>query len=256
MVNHLWEYLRMPDFRTIPFGGEEKIKNKLMIHGAEHLAEFRLEEGLPVWRYMFEGFEFEKRVYLAYRHNTVFVRYRLIAGTGRVRLKFKPSVQFRGHDEAVDSNPDERYVFTATDDRYELTGPEKFPVLRMTVDGGGLTSFTFRAEQVTGVLYRIEEERGYEFHGSLFAPGHFRLDLEPGQEATLIFSTESWDRIRAVSPAQAFSAELERRLRLNDQALPAARKGFAAELVLAADQFIFAPVARASDEAMGSSPRG
>src|SRR5580704_6696993 len=53
MVNHLWEYLRLPDFRTIPFGGEERIDNKLRIHGAEHLAEFRLEAGLPVWRYSF-----------------------------------------------------------------------------------------------------------------------------------------------------------------------------------------------------------
>lgn len=249
MVNHLWEYLRMPDYRTIPFGGEEKIKNKLMIYGAEHLADFRLEAGLPVWRYAFEGFEFEKRIYFAYRHNTVFVRYRLTKGTGRVRLKFKPSVQFRGHDEPVNSNPDSHYVFKATDDRYELLGSEKFPILRMSVEGGGLTSFTFRAEQVTDVLFRIEEERGYEFHGSLFAPGHFRLDLEPGQEATLIFSTEAWESIRAVPPSQAFAAELERRQRLGDQATPAARKGFAAELVLAADQFIFTPVARAGDEA-------
>jgi predicted glycogen debranching enzyme len=249
MVNHLWEYLRLPDYQTIPFGGEERVENKLRIHGAEHLSEFRLEAGLPVWRYSVQGFEFEKRLYFVYRHNTVFVRYRLIDGTGRVRLKFKPSVQFRGHDEPVNSNPDSRYVFTATDDRYELAGQEKFPTLRMTVAGGSSTSFTFRAEQVTDVIFRIEEERGYEFHGSLFAPGHFRLDLEPGQEATLIFSTESWDRIRAVPPAQAFASELERRRRLCDQANPAARKGLAAQLILAADQFIFTPVARAGDEA-------
>ena len=248
MVNHLWEYLRLPDFRTIPFGGEERIDNKLRIHGAEHLDGFQLESGLPVWKYSFEGFEFEKRLYFAYRHNTVFVRYRLNRGSGPVRLKLKPSVHFRGHDEPVNFNPDEKYVFTATDDRYELAGPEKYPHLKMAVNGGGNAGFTFRAEHVTGVLFRIEEERGYEYHGSLFAPGHFRLDLEPGQEATLIFSTESWDSMRAVSPTQAFAAELDRRKRLNDQALPAARKGFAAELVPAADQFIFTPVARSADE--------
>jgi predicted glycogen debranching enzyme len=249
MVNHLWEYLRMPDFRTIPFGGEERVKNKLKIYGAEHLVEFKLDTGLPVWRYEFEGFEFEKRVYFAYRHNTVFVHYKLTKGSGRVRLKLKPSVHFRGHDEPVSTDQDPRYLFTATDDRYELAGPEKFPHLRMAVDGGGLTSFTFRAEQVTDVLFRIEEERGYEYHGSLFAPGHFRLDLEPGQEATLIFSTEPWENIRAVPPAQAYAAEMERRRRLVSQANPLARKGLAAELVLAADQFIFTPVARSADEA-------
>src|SRR6478672_3939205 len=63
MVNHLWEFLRLPDYRTIPFGGEEKIGKKLLIHGAEHLLDFRLESGLPVWHYEVEGYELEKRVY-------------------------------------------------------------------------------------------------------------------------------------------------------------------------------------------------
>jgi predicted glycogen debranching enzyme len=82
MVNHLWEYLRLPDFRTIPFGGEEKVDAQLHIHGAEHLIDFKLEAGLPVWRYAVEGYELEKRIYFAYRHNTVYVRYRLAGGAG------------------------------------------------------------------------------------------------------------------------------------------------------------------------------
>src|SRR5215212_6624744 len=77
MVNHLWEYLRLPDYHTVPFGGEEKVGAQLHIHGAEHLVEFKLEAGLPVWRYEVEGFELEKRIYFAYRHNTVFIRYKL-----------------------------------------------------------------------------------------------------------------------------------------------------------------------------------
>ena len=32
MVNHLWEFLRLPDYRTIPFGGEEKVAGQLHIH--------------------------------------------------------------------------------------------------------------------------------------------------------------------------------------------------------------------------------
>src|SRR4051812_40225489 len=101
MVNHLWQYLRLPDYRTVTFGGEEKVGGELHIHGAEHLAEFRLEAGLPVWRIEVEGFELEKRVYFAYRHNTVFVQYRLTKGKGTARLKLKPAVHFRGHDDHV-----------------------------------------------------------------------------------------------------------------------------------------------------------
>src|SRR5581483_7784279 len=80
MVNHLWEYVRLPDYRTVPFGGEEKVEGQLLIHGAEHLVDFRLEAGLPVWRYEVEGFKLERRVFFAYRHNTVYVRYTLGEG--------------------------------------------------------------------------------------------------------------------------------------------------------------------------------
>lgn len=249
MVNHLWEYLRLPDYRTIPFGGEEKEGAQLHIHGAEHLADFRLEAGLPVWRYEVEGYELEKRVYFAYRHNTVFVRYRLTKGNGTARLKLKPAVHFRGHDDPVSTQPCAPTVLTAVEDRYEVSCGDTFPALKMALDGGTNKAFTVRGERVSDVLYRIEESRGYEYRGALYAPGFFRLDLEPGQEATLIFSTEPWARVCAVSPADMLTAELTRRRRLVEQAAPAARSGFAAELVLAADQFIFTPTARVGDEA-------
>ena len=249
MVNHLWEYLRLPDYRTIPFGGEERVGNKLHIHGADRLAEFRLDSGLPVWRYEIEGAEFERRVHFAYRHNTVYIRYRLTKGTGRMRLKLKPSVHFRGHDDPVGAEQAGLYYLTAHEDRYELTGRPPYPTLRMLISGGSSAGLTCRSERIADVLYRVEESRGYEYKGALYAPGFFRLDLEPGQEATLIFSTEPWESVLAVSPEAALAAELDRRRRLVEQAAPPARHGFPAELVLAADQFIFTPVARSGDEA-------
>ncbi|MCI0702733.1 MAG: amylo-alpha-1,6-glucosidase [Planctomycetia bacterium] len=248
MVNHLWEFLRLPDYRTIQFGGEEKVGNKVHIHGAEHLVEFHLEAGLPVWRYVVEGFELEKRVYFAYRHNTVFVRYRLSGGSGRVRLKLKPSVCFRGHDDHVSTEVGGPYVLTAIENRYELTSNGPYPILRMTLDNTRV-GFTIQPERVADLLYRVEESRGYEYQGALHSPGVFRLDLEPDRDATLVFSTEPWERTLAVSPDQALTAELDRRKRLVAQAAPAARTRFAAELVLAADQFIFTPAARVADEA-------
>src|SRR4029079_7323987 len=193
MVNHLWEFLRLPDYRTIPFGGEEKIGKKLLIHGAEHLLDFRLESGLPVWRYEVEGYELEKRVYFAYRHNTVFIRYHLTGGSARVRLKLKPSVHFRGHDDHVSTDLGGPYRLTAVENHYELAGRAPSPILRMTVSDGRAIGFTAQPEQVQDIIYRVEEARGYEYHGTQYSPGQFRLDLEPGQTVTLVFSTESWD---------------------------------------------------------------
>ncbi len=249
MVNHLTESLRLPDYRTIPFGGEERLAGQLQIHGVQHLTDFRLEHGLPVWRYEVEGYELEKRVYFAYRHNTAFVRYTLLKGSGPARLKLRPSVHFRGHDDFVSEAVCTDCALKVVDDRYELAAPEPWPTLRMKVHGGGRAGFTARGERTDDIIYRVEESRGYAHEGVLWSPGHFRLDLKVGEPAALILSTDPWDVVNALDPAEALDHEYDRRRRLVEQAAAAARTGFAAELVLAADQFIFTPVVRSGDEA-------
>src|SRR5580698_10096317 len=42
--------------------------------------EFRLDCGLPVWVYDLGGSKIEKRILLAYRHNTTYVEYRYLEG--------------------------------------------------------------------------------------------------------------------------------------------------------------------------------
>src|SRR5437868_3911971 len=64
MFNHLLEQVRLPDWSTVQFGGEERQGGSLELHGTGHLKEFRLEAGLPVWRYEVEGLVLEKRVFL------------------------------------------------------------------------------------------------------------------------------------------------------------------------------------------------
>src|SRR5436305_5824616 len=120
-VNHLWEYLRLPDYRTIPFGGEETLGGEIRLRGVEHLVEFHVEAGLPVWKYEVEGFILEKRIYFPYRHNTAYVQYRLVKGGGRARLKLKVAVHFRGHDEPVSGTLGGPYTLTVAGDRYEVT---------------------------------------------------------------------------------------------------------------------------------------
>ena len=63
--------------------------------------EFRLEAGLPVWRYEVDGFVLEKRLLLPYRQNTVHITYRLLSGKGTLRLGLRPAMHFRSHDAPV-----------------------------------------------------------------------------------------------------------------------------------------------------------
>jgi predicted glycogen debranching enzyme len=249
MFNHLLEYLRLPNFRTVHFGGEEKEGGKLEIHGTEFLVEFRLECGVPVWRYDVDGLILEKRVFMPYRQNTVFIQYRLCKGQGKVRLKLRPAVHFRGHDEPIADMTRRNYTLTAVEHLYELHSDEPdLPSLKLRVYGMQ-GAFTLYAQKLPDILYRVEMSRGYEFKGALWSPGHFRVDLEVGNDATLVASTETWETALALEPAIALAAEQERCRRLLNAAEPPVRRGLGAELVVAADQFIFRPTGRGADVA-------
>jgi predicted glycogen debranching enzyme len=82
-----------------------------------------------------------------------------------------------------------------------------------------------------------------------WTPGVFALELEVARPIAIVASTEPWDVITALESRAAFAAERERRLACIAAADAAARSGFAAELVLAADQFIVTPVGRSAEAA-------
>jgi predicted glycogen debranching enzyme len=66
------------------------------------LAEFRLEAGLPVWRYEGAGMAIERRLLMPHAQNTVHVTYTLVEGTGPARIELQPWVNFRPHEGALD----------------------------------------------------------------------------------------------------------------------------------------------------------
>src|SRR6185503_15329529 len=72
MLNHLSELVRLPSGQSFLFGGEER-PGKLDLRGVDFFQEFRLEHGLPVWRFEVLGFALEKRILLPHRQNTVHV---------------------------------------------------------------------------------------------------------------------------------------------------------------------------------------
>jgi predicted glycogen debranching enzyme len=248
MWNHLTEHFRFPDFRGVAVGGAERVGGHVEVQGADALTEFRLEMGLPVWRFEMHGHVVEKRVFMPHRQNTVHVRYQLVRGDGPIRLKLRPSVHFRGHDEAVSQLTDQTYVLTASEGRFELAAGKQMPRLRFRLGGDG-AALTIDGVRLPDVLYRVEEDRGYEGVGSLWSPGVFRVNLRPDREVALSASTEAWEQMVALTPDQAHEAELDRRRRLIAAAAPAARQGFGAEMVLAADQFIISPAGRVHDAA-------
>src|SRR5579884_3709382 len=82
MLNDLVEQIALPDGKTVQLGGEERSNSPVQLHGADFLKEFRLDMGLPAWRYEVDGFAIEKRLLLPHGQNTVYVNYRLLRGDG------------------------------------------------------------------------------------------------------------------------------------------------------------------------------
>ena len=258
VLNRLTEVIRFADGGAVRFGGDQKQGGALEFHGMEYLAGFRLEDGLPVWRYEIKGTIIEKQLAMVHGQNTVHIIYRLVSGEEKVRLKLQPAMHFRPHDSPVDLKIEEPYIFSAVENRYQIASGSKAPPLRMIIDGGRGT-FTLEERKTSGIYYAVEHARGYDSLGSLWSPGYFGVDLVRGQDAALTASTETWETIHALPPAVALQMERERRRLIVAAADPKARTGLAAELVLAADQFIITPAGRHEDSvrahAMGDEIR-
>jgi predicted glycogen debranching enzyme len=245
MLNDLIERVELPDGTSVQLSGEERTDAPLKTHGAEYLEEFRLEEGIPVWAFRIGDALLEKRVLMVHRQNTVHVNYRL-KSSDQMKITLRPSVNFRPHEAPVSTPIGGNYAFTVIEDTFEIASQTNIPPLRLMLYGKD-KYLTMDRTRFHEVIYRIEESRGYANRGDLWSPGYFSVTLTPNDPVTLVASAESWDAIRAVTPKYAESAETLRRKRLLARAVNVPAESTAAELVLAADQFIIVPEGREDD---------
>jgi predicted glycogen debranching enzyme len=247
MLNHLEESLYLRDRRLVQFGGAEPSTTE-EAKAPTYLTEFRLENQIPFWRYDVDGIQIEKRLVMPYLQNTVQITFTLLSPQTGIFLELRPSVHFRPFESNVGAKLDDNYEVRATGSRYEIDAIDDYPPLRLSV-GAKVSRFVHEGGARREIIYPRDAERGYEARGELWSPGYFSAELEPDVPVTLIASTEEWHTISALDPEAAFATEQDRRRRLRHIADPKAREGPAAELVLAADQFIITPAGRVKDAA-------
>jgi predicted glycogen debranching enzyme len=248
MLSHFGEEIVLPDESVMDFGSEELSEDHVNHHSAEFLREFRLEAGMPVWRYDIHGCLLEKRLVMPHLQNTVFISYHFACKSGMIRLRLRPSMHFREHEAPVSLPLEKPYRIAAFGDQYEVSSDGNVPPLRFSLYGPD-KGFVLNGGQFKTIFYRVEQSRGYECRGQLWSPGYLRTTLHPDQTFTVVVSTEPWERILALQPDEAFRNEQKRRRKLLEVSAPVSRTGWAAELVLAADQFIITPSTRVADAA-------
>jgi predicted glycogen debranching enzyme len=210
------------------------------------LTEFRLDGGLPVWRFAAGDVVIEKRVLMAHRHNTTAVTY-CLEGAARAELRLQPLLQVRSHDAQVGQVRPEGMHFVEVPQGYEIAMPGGMPDMRWQVHGADV-HYAFDHPEEAHLEYLMERDRGYAHNGSVWIPGTVSVTLTPGDQAVFVASTETWERLEAVGASGIHQVESERRARLLHR-LPDASDPFVAELALAADQFLIVPVSRSAEVA-------
>lgn len=246
LLKQIAEQLELADGRRILLSEGSPALHEPKIPGEEHLSEFSLEAGLPVWRFTLPDGMLEKQIFMTHRQNTVYSIYRLLRGKNAVRLLLRPWIQFRAYDNPAAPGSPSHYTLRVTDDRYEIAANDDYPALRL-LPCGEHSRFVVDGGTRKEIFLRAEAERGYEAQGALWSPGYFVLELAPGERAAIVASCEPWNAVVALRPEEACEYEHERRRRLMDIADPRLRESPFAELVLAADQFLMTPIGRVRD---------
>ena len=201
------------------------------------VTDARLDGGLPVWEYTWDGMRIEKRVLMPYKQNTVHVQYRLIDGPATATLELEPAIHFRGYEDPVNTARNApsktRYGIAESAGIHVIAADDVLPPLRLQVVGAATMQFIGDERLVSELVYPVEHDRGYEYTGALWVPGRFRIEMNRDQCVTLVASVEEELVMRSLTPDDVSACEYERRRRLIESALPQAQDEVGAELVWA-----------------------
>jgi predicted glycogen debranching enzyme len=225
--------------RWIQLDGSENKDETISSEAASYVKEFRIEWQSPVWVFEIGDRVLEKRIFMPYGQNTVYVSYRLVQGEP-IEMRLRPFVTFRGHDEPL--MPASRIALSTKifQGHHEVRFSHDLQPLKI-----GLRpqcGIFVAEEKEEEVIYRVEKNRGLDFQEKLQSPGYFQVALAADPIA-FIASMESWDALQH-DPACLFDAEKKRLEHLLHLAAKPLQHGVAAKLVLAADQFIILPGSR------------
>ena len=235
---YLEEHLLVGDRRVRMTACETR--DDIALPDLDWLQEVGLSMGLPVWRFENGPVALERRVVMPHMRNAMIVRYSLSAAAEMpLQLELRAYIHIRAHDGRVDDpmfdyagrNANGAHLFARLD----------YPILAIECIGERAV-FSEDTRVVQDAIYRVERSRGYDYCGELVSPGCFRATILPGRCVALKIGLDEPEPVEDADGI--FREEIERRRLLVEKATPQLHEGPAAQLVLAADQFIVVPAAR------------
>jgi predicted glycogen debranching enzyme len=197
--------------------------------GYLQLESFRLEQGMPVWRYALADALLEKRLLMQLGCNTTQLSLELLRADEPLQLELSPLCAYRDYHAHGRGgwHPGLREIPYG----FEV---EAFPgarPYRLTCAGA---VFSPQPDWYWNVRHRAESERGLDETEDLYRPGRFLLTLAPGQQATVVLSANAGVPVAFAS----LRGQIEQHAASLIDALPAGCPDQIRRLALAADQFI------------------
>ncbi|MBX3329197.1 MAG: glycogen debranching enzyme family protein [Nitrospira sp.] len=227
LVNHIEEWLSV-DGEQVPLS-TNLYPDTVHPQGYLHCTSF-VSTPWPTWIYSYKRKKIQREILRIWGRDIVFVRWKLIDPKNNdVTLTVRPMLT--GRDYHALHHENERIFTQATiNKRLVIWQPyEGLPVMRAFHSG----SYRHAPDWFRHVQFTLEQERGLDFGEDWWSPGEFVYTLQPGEEQTLAFTSETVDRLDS---ADLVHKERARRIRLQKAAPDVDRLSDA--LWQAADSFL------------------
>jgi predicted glycogen debranching enzyme len=209
--------------------------------GFTRIESFRIEDGIPVWRFAVADALLEQRLFMAPGRNVSYVGLRVIRASAPLKVEFQPLCTYRDyHSHSRGVRP---FVLEAGTGDCSIRAFDGARPIRLSLGEG---SFEAAPDWYWNFFHRAEGERGLDTGEDLYTPGRFKAQLTATQEIFFIASAES----AAPASGTAALAELTRASAALRAALPGKAPTWVQQLALASDQFL---VTRGGAQTSGSS---
>ena len=165
------------------------------------LQDVRFVNGRPRWRFAHGDVVLEKSIVMPHRQNTTHVSYRLLGGDRRpIALVLEPAFDIRPHEGAASRAPGRlQRGGGASGRRDHVAATSGSRRCDSRSAASRRPAFARRAADARHRLPRSSARAATTGRGSCNASGSFEVRLGPGEEVTLVVSTESWEQIEALS---------------------------------------------------------
>jgi predicted glycogen debranching enzyme len=256
LITKIDETIELPDNNVRKLGVNEYRDGTIDPQGYTYLDTFSLEDDVPCFRYQLdENSTLEKRVWMEYGLNTMYVQYALSSAPAKgaknapLTLTFTPFCVYRSHHATTHGDANWHFLVEDQGNRCRIRAYEEAPACVLVL--GPSAQFTPTGEWFWGVKHRRDTERGLPDVEDVYQPGTFQIQIMPGERVTIVLSAEA--EVQAEFGSDHHEAAVEKAWTRHQQRvqqllahvnhakdpLPQ-RDPVLARLVLAADQFIVA----------------